>query len=78
MSNDPDAPIRLISTSHEIEAAAIVNALQLYGIKSHAAGGYTSGFRAEAPGTVDVLVRQADFDQAKKALAEIQKTNDTD
>ncbi len=42
------------------------------GIRAFAAGGYTAGFRAEAPGDVKILVKQADLDRARKALAENQ------
>jgi hypothetical protein len=73
MSDDPNSPSKLVSASNEIEAAAIVNALLVYEIEAFMTGGYTSGFKAEAPGCVDVLVRQSDLDRAIKALAEIEK-----
>jgi hypothetical protein len=73
MTSDPDRPEELLAAANEIEAAAMVNALAEYGVEAFAAGGYTSGFQAEAPGNVKILVKQADLDRAKQALAEILK-----
>ena len=36
-------------------------------------GGFTAGFKAEAPGSVQILVRSSDLDEAERALAEIRK-----
>jgi len=55
----------------EMEAAAIVDALAEHGIRARAVGGYTSGFRAEAPGDVKVVVGRADMARAEEVLAEI-------
>jgi hypothetical protein len=71
MTSDPDCPEVLFSAANEIEAAAMTSALAEYGIETFAAGGYTSGFKAEAPGNVDILVKHADLDRAREALAEI-------
>ena len=73
MTLDPNDPEKLLSVPNEIEAAAIVNALADYDIEAFAAGGYTAGFRAEAPGNVTVLVKHADLERAKQALAEIRE-----
>jgi len=54
-----------------VEAAAIVTALAEHGIEAFAVGGYTSGFRAEAPGEVRVVVKHVDADRARQTLAEI-------
>jgi hypothetical protein len=72
MPSDPNCPCCLSTLSNEIEAAAIVTALADYDIKTSIVGGATSGFKAEAPGNVQILVRQSDLDRAKQALAEIQ------
>lgn len=69
MTTDPDNPEELISVPSEIEAAAIVAMLTEQGIRASTTGGYTAGFRAEAPGQVNVVVRHADVEQAKLALA---------
>ena len=73
MTPDPDNPEVLLSVANEIEAGAIVTALAEYGIEAFAAGGYTSGFKAEAPGWVKVLVAREDLDRAKQVLAEIRE-----
>ena len=73
MALDHNRPEILLSVADEIEAAAMVTALAEYGVEAFAAGGYTSGFKAEAPGNVAVLVKHADLDRAKQALAEIRQ-----
>jgi membrane protease YdiL (CAAX protease family) len=59
----------LIRVPTEAEASLIVQCLADQGIAAKAVGGFTSGFRAEAPGDVSVLVRHADLARAKIALA---------
>ncbi len=73
MTNDPNNPEVLLSVPSDVEAAAIVSALTERGIKASTTGGFTAGFRAEAPGNVNIVVRSADLDQAKQMLAEIKK-----
>ena len=53
-----------------VEAAAVVTALEAEGVETTTTGTYTSAFQAEAPGSVQVVVRQS---QADKALAIIEK-----
>ena len=50
-----------------------MTALAGYDIEAFATGGATAGFKAEAPGSVQVLVRRADLERAERALAEIEK-----
>jgi hypothetical protein len=71
MATDPVSPEVLVSVPDEMEAAAIVGALSQHGIRAHTVGGYTSGFRAEAPGMVKVMVGHGDLDRARELLAEI-------
>lgn len=71
MASDPNEPVVLISMLSEAEAATLIAALDAYGITAQSTGGLTSGFKAEAPGDVRVLVRQSDLERAKTALAEI-------
>lgn len=71
MNVDPQNLEVLVSVPNEIEAAAILNALQEHGIKAVASGGYTSGFKAEAPGEVKVLVKHGDTDRAQTLLSQI-------
>lgn len=71
MTIDPDNPELLESYSSEMEAAMIVNALETFGIKASTTGDYISGFRAEAPANVNVMVRLHDLDRAREMLARI-------
>lgn len=70
MSHNPDHLETLIAVPNEIQAVMIVAALKEGGIDAVAEGGLTAGFRAEAPGLVNVMVRQADADRARVILAE--------
>ncbi len=72
MSADPNEPVVLGKVKSEAQAALAVNALAERGITAHSAGELTSGFRAEAPGEVKVLVHLSDLENAKKAWAEIE------
>jgi nitrogen regulatory protein PII-like uncharacterized protein len=79
MTNDPNQPELLTSVPNDIEAAAIVNALADRGIQATMTGTYTSGFRAQAPGWVKIVVRKRDLDSAKQALADLKSgTSDID
>lgn len=77
MTTDPNNPEILVRVSTEAEAAAIVTELAAGGIEASATGGFTAGFRAEAPGEVSVVVRQADLAKAKQTLAGLDE-NQTD
>jgi len=70
MAGDPMSPEVLASVPSELEAAAIVDALAAAGIRARAVGGYTAGFRAEAPGDVRVVVGRANLARAEEVLAE--------
>src|SRR5690606_30598656 len=71
MTIDPHRPERLTRVNTEAEAAGIVTALTAHGIQATATGGFTAGFRAEAPGYVNVLVRHEDLAAAKQVLADL-------
>ena len=73
MATDPNAPELLESFPSDIEAATLVAALDSHGIPASTTGGYTAGFRAEAPGNVNVIVRRQDLDRARRVLASIEK-----
>ena len=67
--HDPDnTPETLIAVPNDLEAAMIVSALAARDANATTAGEYTSGFRAEAPGLVKVLVRQCDLQRAREVL----------
>ena len=56
----------------EMEASLVVLRLADQGIAATAVGGFTAGFRAEAPGMVAVMVNSADLPAAEAALAAIE------
>lgn len=68
MSSNPDSPVVLTSVRSDAEASIIVAALAREGIEAQATGGFTSGFQAEAPGEVRVLVHQSDLEAARSLL----------
>ena len=76
MTLDPNNPETLIRVATEIEATAIVTALAAEGIEATTTGSYTAGFQAEAPGTVDVVVRRKDLARSQSLLAEFQRGSD--
>ena len=63
----------LVMVSNEVEAAVIVGALQEKGVHAVATGGYISGFKAEAPGDVKILVRHNEADEARRMLDQIRQ-----
>ena len=68
-SNPPqDKLVTLAFFAGEIEATLVANELKNLGIPAEASGTLTAGFRAEAPGSVKVLVREQDFTEAKQIL----------
>ena len=67
-----DPAARLVAIAHprdDIEAQLITNLLADAGIEAMVTGATLSGFRAEAPAKVCVVVRAADADAASEALA---------
>ncbi len=72
MADDPNRPVILTTRRTETQAALIVAALKDRGVEAQATGGFTSSFRAEAPGDVRILVRQSDLEKARAALREIE------
>ncbi len=76
MTTDPNSPTVVYSADNAIEAAAIVTALEAEGIKTTTTGSYTSGFQAEAPGPVQVVVRQSQAEQANAVLDRLEEEAD--
>ncbi len=60
----------LTSAANEVEAAVIVACLEAEGVRATTVGAMTSGFRAEVPGFVQVLVAKQNVDRARQILAE--------
>lgn len=67
--DDPLSPVTIVRVPSDVEASAIVTALAAHGIRATTTGSYTAGFRAEAPGMVNVLVRQSDLACARDVLS---------
>lgn len=76
MGDDPNRVVVLTRVPTELHAAMIVAALDARGVQAQAAGALTSGFRAEAPGGVQILVRHCDLEQARLALQAIEEEID--
>ena len=75
----PDRTTSLVAIAHprdDIEAQLITNLLADAGIEAMVTGGSLAGFRAEAPANVCVVVRAADADAAREALAAARPTID--
>jgi len=60
----------------ETEATMLVTVLADEGIKAVATGGFTAGFRAEAPGWVSVQTLESDAERAKEIIAELRQVVD--
>jgi|CXWL01.1.fsa_nt_gi hypothetical protein len=73
MTSDPNSPTVVYSADNAIEAGAITTALEAEGIKATTTGSYTSGFQAEAPGPVRVVVRQSQAAQALHILEQLKR-----
>ena len=75
----PSPKARLVAIAHprdDIEAQLITNLLADAGIEAMVTGAMLSGFRAEAPANVCVVVRAADAEAAREALAAVRPTID--
>lgn len=78
MTVDPNNPEILTSVTSDIEAAAIVAALSAQGIEASTTGDFTAGFRAEAPGDINVIVRQQDLVRALQIFNHLKEAGDLD
>ncbi|MCO8122939.1 DUF2007 domain-containing protein [Stieleria sp. TO1_6] len=58
--------------SSEVAATILVSVLKDAGIRAIATGGFTSGFRAEAPGVVRIQTLESDAERARQVIAEIE------
>ena len=76
LNDDLNSPTQIRTVPTEFEAAAIVAALASHGIRSSTTGDFTSGFRAEAPGWVKVVVAQKDFEESNQILTELESNSE--
>ena len=54
-------------------AAPIVAALSAEGIEAVTTGGFTAGFLAEAPGSVQIMVKREDLSRAQQVFDQFEK-----
>jgi len=73
MARDEDHLVRLTSVRTELEGGVIVGGLEASGIESAMSGVYTTNFRADAPGWVEVLVAKNDLEHAETVLDEVRR-----
>ena len=59
----------------EVGASVVVAALKDAGIRAVATGGFTAGFRAEAPGSVCVQTLERDAARAREIISEIKQAS---
>ena len=70
---------RLVTVAErDLESAALilVTVLKDAGIRAIATGGFTAGFRAEAPGVVKVQTFEVDAERARQVISEIRALPD--
>ena len=58
----------------EVAASILVAVLADEGIRAVATGGFTAGFRAEAPGWAEVRVLERDAPRAREIIAEVKES----
>jgi len=64
--------VTVAKRSSEVAASILVSVLQDEGIKAIATGGFTAGFRAEAPGLVRVQTFESDAERARQIISELE------
>jgi hypothetical protein len=72
MSAEDDNLATLTTAANEFEAQILVNLLDNHGIASCTSGAFTAQFRAEAPGSVRILVNSNDLADARSVVEEVQ------
>jgi len=75
MENPPEHLSKLTTVPTDMEASVIVAALNRAGIDATTTGGYTAGFKAEAPGVVAVMVAEPDLPMAQNTLEKLKQEN---
>ena len=70
--------VTVAERSTESAATILVSILKDAGIRAVATGGFTAGFRAEAPGLVSVQTLEEDAERAKQVIAEVKQAAETE
>ncbi|TWU62929.1 MULTISPECIES: putative signal transducing protein [Crateriforma] len=68
--------VTVAERSTEVAANILVSVLAENGIRAIATGGFTAGFRAEAPGWVQVKTLEDQADRARELIAEIEEVEE--
>ncbi|MEL6108622.1 MAG: DUF2007 domain-containing protein [Planctomycetota bacterium] len=81
MNQDPERLdghklVTIAERTSESAASILVAVLQDEGIQAVATGGFTAGFRAEAPGVVRVQTLERDAERAVAILAELERVEE--
>lgn len=69
-------PVRLTKVAYESQAAVIMTALEARGIQVNSTGGFTSGFRAESPGMVEIWVHEQNLEDSRSILANLKQESE--
>ena len=77
MGDDPTQVVVLTAVPTEAQAEMIVAALEARGLQARTTVALTSGLRAGAPGGVQVVVPQADLEQARAILQTVQEGSES-
>ncbi len=77
-SHEMDDAKLVTVAERDLESAALilVSVLKDAGICAIATGGFTAGFRAEAPGVVKVQTFEVDAERARQVISEIRELPD--
>ena len=75
-ANDPSTPKRVARFDTSYEAELFVAQLAEHEIAAKTVGDRLSGFQAEAPGYVDVMVPASEYERAMHAVSVIENSND--
>ncbi len=77
-SHEMDDAKLVTVAERDLESAALilVSILKDAGIRAIATGGFTAGFRAEAPGVVKVQTFEVDAERARQVISEIRELPD--
>ena len=77
-SHEMDDAKLVTVAERDLESAALilVTVLKDAGIRAIATGGFTAGFRAEAPGVVKVQTFEVDAERARQVISEIRELTD--
>lgn len=73
MSDDLNRTVVLTTAANEAQGLMIVAALEAHDVRAQVMGALTSGFRAEAPGDVKVIVLLGDLERAQSAMQAIEE-----